>query len=213
MARGSGGKGLTVAERFWRYVDRPNSDSCWVWTSATGHNGYGQLWVGKRNRPAHRLSYEMHVGPIPEGMLVCHTCDNPPCVNPAHLFLGNAKANAHDMCRKNRLPQRRFTNDQVHKIKSEMAAGRTCYSLAKEYGISHKRMCGIKNGESYRHIDGYKMPPPIHVREARRWLETRERAFRLRQEGKTFKEIGEIMGVSKVHAGRLVRKWQEHGLT
>jgi hypothetical protein len=70
------------AERFWAKVNR--TDSCWLWT-ATGYGGYGWFWDGERPALAHRYSYELHRGPIPEGLVIDHLCRNPPCVNPAHL--------------------------------------------------------------------------------------------------------------------------------
>jgi hypothetical protein len=86
--------------RFWKYVNK--TDGCWLWTGAIGGSGYGLLGVENRNVPAHRLSWQIHNGPIPDGLLVCHTCDNPPCVNPAHLWLGTNLDNARDKMAKGR---------------------------------------------------------------------------------------------------------------
>ena len=91
--------------RFWKRVAK--SDECWLWTGGLHSKGYGLFYcrpdgTTMRAVGAHRFSYELHHGPIPAGMLVCHSCDNPPCVNPAHLFLGSPKANIHDMMSKGR---------------------------------------------------------------------------------------------------------------
>lgn len=73
-----------TARRFWHYVDRSDPDGCWVWTGRL-HLGYGLAYINKRQWRAHRFSYELHVGPIPEGLVIDHLCRNKACVNPAHL--------------------------------------------------------------------------------------------------------------------------------
>ncbi|MFD8088690.1 HNH endonuclease signature motif containing protein [Streptomyces malaysiensis] len=89
------------AFRFWLRVAK--SDGCWTWRAALNAYGYGAFWTAdKKVVGAHRFSYQLHYGPIPEGMWVLHRCDNPPCVRPDHLFLGSPADNIHDMDSKGR---------------------------------------------------------------------------------------------------------------
>jgi HNH endonuclease len=87
-------------ERFWGRVDK--SGECWEWTGSLGSHGYGEFGVAGDRVLAHRYSYELASGPIPDGLYVCHHCDNRRCVRPDHLFLGTARDNALDMVRKGR---------------------------------------------------------------------------------------------------------------
>jgi hypothetical protein len=88
------------ATRFWKYVTK--SDGCWEWQGSRMPFGYGELNINKVPQCAHRLSWELHYGPIEEGLSVLHSCDNPPCVNPAHLFLGTQSDNMRDCASKGR---------------------------------------------------------------------------------------------------------------
>ena len=103
--------GLTLKQRFWLKVDC--SDECWVWTGAVSSHGYGRIKNDPGMLPpvlqANRLAWELTQGPIPQDLKVCHTCDNPPCVRPSHLFLGTHSDNMLDAVAKGR--HRRYTGE------------------------------------------------------------------------------------------------------
>ena len=92
--------------RFHKNYNRDSKTDCWMWTGWTDNKGYGGLMHKNKPLKAHRLSWEIHKGPIPEGLYVCHHCDTPPCVNPDHLFVGTAKDNTHDAIKKGRMKPR-----------------------------------------------------------------------------------------------------------
>ena len=93
-------KSRSDEERFWAKVEK--SGECWIWTASRRGKGYGLVRFRGRNAQAHRASYEMHNGPIPDGAVVRHKCDNPPCVNPDHLELGTVADNNRDMSERGR---------------------------------------------------------------------------------------------------------------
>jgi hypothetical protein len=87
----------------WPRVDRQRAPTdCWPWTGYTNTRGYGVIRINRRTVLAHRIAYQVERGPIPDGLFVCHHCDNPPCCNPAHLFLGTQTENMRDMISKGR---------------------------------------------------------------------------------------------------------------
>lgn len=95
------GKVTPAATRFWAKVRK--TKSCWLWIAGLGRGGYGKFGVrGNRTVAAHRYAYETQIGPIPDGLLVCHDCDNHLCVRPSHLFLGTHKDNTQDAIKKGR---------------------------------------------------------------------------------------------------------------
>ena len=94
---------VPLSERFWWDVDRTSDTGCWEWHGVRNQRGYGQVSVTGQIRATHRVAWELTHGPIPPGMIVCHRCDNPPCVRPDHLFLGTHRDNTVDSMTKGRL--------------------------------------------------------------------------------------------------------------
>src|ERR1700749_4969342 len=103
-------------ERFFNKVTK--TDNCWLWIGGTINKGYGNFTWGRGvNILAHRFSYEIHKGKIPEGKIILHSCDNPICVNPEHLTIGTQQDNVNDMMNKNRMNPRKIISDhEVVKI-------------------------------------------------------------------------------------------------
>jgi hypothetical protein len=150
-------------ERFWAKVDIGGPDDCWEWTG-TKNKKFKHGRVGKDYKLvlAHRLSWELTNGPIPEGICVCHKCDNPPCCNPNHLFLGTKKDNMQDMIKKGRSNylngeahgSAKLTTAQVLEI-LRVGKARTSTEWAAEFGVS--RSC-IKHVWSRRtHLEADKV--------------------------------------------------------
>jgi hypothetical protein len=154
---------LTMEERFWMKVDRREEDECWEWTAYRNAWNYGTFGCDDaRGAPtmalAHRVSYELHKGPIPEGLVIRHKCDNPPYVNPNHLELGTGKDNTRDSVNRKRFaigerhPHAKLTDDKVREIKKLLAGGVSGLSIAKQFSVSGRSISDIKLNRSWKHL-------------------------------------------------------------
>jgi len=141
----------TAIASFWSKVDRRGDHECWGWKAQKRWDGYGRFVYKYRPRWAHRFSYELHHGPIPEGMHVLHTCDNPECTNPAHLRLGTHGDNMRDMTRKDRAFAKIKTS-QVPEIRRRLSAGERPEDIAPLYGVAPTAIWDIKRGDTWKMV-------------------------------------------------------------
>lgn len=152
-------------DRFWARVDRSGGpDACWPWKLSQARIGYGQWKLRGKNLAPHRVAFELTNGPVPAGKYVCHTCDNPPCCNPVHLFAGTAADNARDMWAKGRAKiyrggtpgeqnwRARLTEVQVVEIRRLHRRGVSLESLARVAGVSKAAICHVVARRSWRHV-------------------------------------------------------------
>ena len=153
----------TDIERFWKLVDVKGAGDCWEFNGTWhGNSPHGRFFFNSKRVGAHRFSYEMHHGPIPEGMLICHRCDNPKCVNPAHLFLGTYADNMRDAFNKGRLKpppcspgtsngMARLTEQDVREIRS-LWPGLKQKEIADRFGVDHTTISLILLRKRWRHV-------------------------------------------------------------
>lgn len=141
--------------RFWSFVNKTGEDDCWTWKGAKLTNGYGAFSVGIKRISAHRFSWKLHFGDIPKNMVVCHKCDNPPCVNPKHLFLGTDAENQRDKKLKGRAARgesnskAKLRESDVREIRELISQGLSARQIAKRYGVLHAAILDIKSGKNW----------------------------------------------------------------
>lgn len=163
--------GPSLRERFERHIARCPMSGCWLWVGGLTTHGYGRMKVPGPRRGAHRVSWEIHRGPIPAGMHVLHRCDIPACVNPGHLFLGTQADNMRDMyakgragspknqpipwllggprARGERASKSKLTDYDVIAIRLD---NRTCREIGRAFGINSGNVSRIKTGQIWTHI-------------------------------------------------------------
>jgi HNH endonuclease len=146
---------LLNIRNFWARTQK--SEGCWTWVGCADRDGYGQITAAGRQLKAHRFSWELHNSAIPQGLCVCHRCDNRACVNPEHLFLGTNRDNTRDKVAKGRHPvgeasaTSTLTNAEVEQIRQLLREGKQSQaSIAREFGVTPGNVCHIKMGRSRR---------------------------------------------------------------
>lgn len=137
-------------------------DVCWMWSGASNSNGYGRFIDKNVHHLAHRVAYELFIGPIPGGMNVCHTCDERLCVNPHHLWLGSQSDNLKDAVAKGRMfrpntngernGNRKLSADDVRTIRAMFSGGQRRYQIASIFGVSPSTVGEIISGKIWKDV-------------------------------------------------------------
>lgn len=147
---------LDMLDRFLSKVKVDEKSGCWLWQAAKNADGYGHFGVASSTpRKAHRVSYALFVGEIPAGMQVCHSCDTPSCVNPAHLFVGTAQDNMDDRGSKGRTAvgvrngKSRITPEIAGYIRVSPLSER---SLAAELGVHRGTVNAVRSGRTWKEV-------------------------------------------------------------
>ena len=147
-------KRQSVEDRLWAKVKK--GPGCWLWIGDTNEHGYGRVWISDSPRKftyAHRLAFELTVGPIPDGKSVLHSCDTPPCVRPDHLRLGTQQENNADRDSRDRVrhgsrhANSKLTEARVREMRLLYATGAISHrKLAKAFDVSHQTVADILSG-------------------------------------------------------------------
>jgi len=153
-------RGQSLQARFEAKIYREPATGCWLWTGANrGKLKYGIIRSTRtksnpkgRYLAAHRVAWELYRGPIPDGILICHTCDVHQCVNPSHLFLGTHLDNARDAIAKGRRPSIKLTKSQVEDIKQQLVNGSTVPYLARLYRVGFSNIHSIKHNVIWKDV-------------------------------------------------------------
>lgn len=146
-----------VRDRFFDKVYFDPNSGCWIWATTAHGKGYGLFWYGGSNKRAHRISWELHRGPIPKGLCVLHTCDNPPCVNPDHLWLGTMVENNADRDNKGRfitlrgeaIGTSKLTEQDVIEIR---ASEEPYLTIAARFGVCENNVSLIRRRLTWMHV-------------------------------------------------------------
>lgn len=152
---------MNIDERFWSKVNVGNFDECWEWQASRNNDNYGTFRVGTKIKSSHRVCWELSYGKIPDGQQVLHRCDNPPCCNPRHLFLGLHLDNMQDRNRKGRARnlygeehgKSKLTEQEVKEIRIEYANGNiSMKNLGLKYNVAPRTIYMIVSRITWKHI-------------------------------------------------------------
>lgn len=146
--------------RFWKNVSKggpihphnPALGKCWPWVAGRDKDGYGKMFFDRRHMRTHRVSFIIANGSIDATLVVMHSCDNPPCCNPAHLSLGTIADNDRDRDNKEKTGNAKLSHDEVRLARKWLAAGAHYTEVAAIFGVSPTTAVGLKNGTNYRHV-------------------------------------------------------------
>lgn len=156
VARAHKARATPIEQRFLSKIKRDEATGCWNWTARRDPKGYGEIGGGPgRNKlRAYRVAYELYVGTIPPGLFVCHACDNPSCVNPAHLWLGTNADNIRDAAKKGRMPRggqrSMLTEAQVREIRDRHDI--PAREFAARFGVSYHAVRSARERRTWKHI-------------------------------------------------------------
>jgi hypothetical protein len=145
-------------KNFWKFVDKKKGNECWIWKGKPNNSGYGTANFRGKFVGAHRVSYILNIGKIPEKMSVLHHCDIKMCVRPDHLFLGTQKDNIMDMIKKGRNlcgekhNMAKLNENKVREIRRKMKAGINYKIIANEFKICKSHVFDIASGKKWKHV-------------------------------------------------------------
>lgn len=151
-----------IRYRFEMKFERGNDDECWLWLGKKNYKGYGYFCMGtSKSVASHRVAYELYVGKIPKGLLVCHSCDNRECINPRHLWIGTAKENNKDRDKKGRFValkgekngMTKITEKTAREIKMRIMTGEPMSKISRELNITYSIVNNIKAGLTWKYIN------------------------------------------------------------
>jgi hypothetical protein len=152
---------LKIIRRFWSkvYIPKDYENECWIWKGSIDDNGYGFFSINYKMVRVHRFAYECCYNLIPNGLLVRHTCDNPPCVSPYHLLIGTCQDNSNDAVKRNRIPHgenhsnSKLTENDVKNILTTLYEGNyTCTEISNFYKVEPRNINRIASGKIWKNI-------------------------------------------------------------